>query len=105
MDISGVNLVIWTLSHVFADLKFMANFSMLFGAGVILATQRRDQAGQRRWSYHYERTFWLLIFGMIHAYFIWYGDILVTYALCGFVVYWFRNLSVPALFLSGAFPC
>ena len=26
MDISGVNLVIWTLSHVFADLKFMAIF-------------------------------------------------------------------------------
>ena len=101
MDISGVNLVIWTLSHVFADLKFMAIFSMLFGAGVILATQRRDQAGRRTWGYHYARTFWLLIFGMIHAYFIWYGDILVTYALCGFVVYWFRNLSAPALFSIG----
>ena len=34
MEISGVNLVVWTLSHVFADLKFMAIFSMLFGAGV-----------------------------------------------------------------------
>ena len=101
MDISGVNLVIWTLSHIFADLKFMAIFSMLFGAGVILATQRRDQAGKRRWTYHYARTFWLLIFGMIHAYFIWYGDILVTYALCGFVVYWFRNLSAPTLFFIG----
>ena len=101
MDISGVNLGIWTLSHIFADLKFMAIFSMLFGAGVILATQRRDQAGQRTWTYHYARTFWLLIFGMIHAYFIWYGDILVTYALCGFVVYWFRNLSAPTLFFIG----
>ena len=101
MDISGLNLVIWTLSHIFADLKFMAIFSMLFGAGVILATQRRDQAGKRRWTYHYARTFWLLIFGMIHAYFIWYGDILVTYALCGFVVYWFRNLSAPTFFFIG----
>ncbi|MCH1386691.1 MAG: hypothetical protein L7V34_03505 [Rhodobacteraceae bacterium] len=101
VDISGVNLVIWTLSHVFADLKFMAIFSMLFGAGVTLATQRRDQAGQRTWSYHYSRTFWLLIFGMIHAYLIWYGDILVTYALCGFAVYWFRNLSAPTLFFIG----
>jgi uncharacterized protein len=101
-----VNLMIWTLSYVFADLKFMAIFSMLFDAGVILATQRRDQAGQRTWTYHYARTFWLLIFGMIHAYFICYGDILVTYALCGFVVYWFRNLSATALFLlPGAFPC
>ena len=101
MDISGLNLVIWTLSHIFADLKFMAIFPMLFGAGVILATQRRDQAGQRTWTYHYACTFWLLIFEMIHAYFIWYGDILVTYALCGFVFYWFHNLSAPALFLIG----
>ena len=67
MDISGVNLVVWTLSHVFAHLKFMAIFSMLFGAGVILATQRRDQAGQRTWTYHYARTFWLRIFGMAVA--------------------------------------
>ena len=101
MDISGVNLVIWTLSHIFADLKFTAIFFMLFGAVVILATQRRDQAGKRTWTYHYARTFWLLIFGMIHAYFIWYGDILVTYALCGFVVYWFRNFSAPLLFFIG----
>ena len=62
MDITGMNLVIWTLSHVFADLKFMAIFSMLFGAGVIFATQRRDQAGQRTWTYHYARICWLLIF-------------------------------------------
>ena len=82
----------------------MAIFSMLFGAGVILATQRQDQAGQRTWTYQYARMFWLLIFGMIHAYFIWYGDILVTYAQCGFVVYWFRNLSaLPLFFIGGIF--
>jgi uncharacterized protein len=105
MDITGMNLVIWTLSHVFANLKFMAIFSMLFGAGVILATQLRDQAGQRTWTYHYARTFGLLIFGMIHPYFFWYG----TYwsptrcaDLCsvGFAI------SLPFhSFSSGAFPC
>ena len=57
MDITSVNLVVWILSHVFADLKFMTIFYMLFGAGVILATQRRDQTGQRTWTYHYARTF------------------------------------------------
>lgn len=105
MDISGMNLVIWTLSHIFADLKFMAIFSMLFGAGVILATQRRDQAGQRTWTYHYARMFWLLIFGMIHAYLIWYG----TYWLpmrCADL--WFIGfvISLPShSFSSGAFSC
>ena len=46
MDISGVNLGIWTLSHVLADLKFMAIFSMLFGAGIIW----RHSDGIRRGS-------------------------------------------------------
>lgn len=97
MDVSGLNLIIWTMSHVFADLKFMAIFSMLFGAGIILSTRRQDQVGYSTLFFHNIRTFWLLMFGVLHAYFIWYGDILVTYALCGFVVYWFRNLSVPIL--------
>jgi len=34
MDISGVNLVVWTLSHIFADLKFMAIFPVLAGRGI-----------------------------------------------------------------------
>lgn len=101
MDVSGLNLVVWTMSHVFADLKFMAIFSMLFGAGIILSTRRQDQAGHSTLFFHNIRTFWLLMFGVLHAYFIWYGDILVTYALCGFVVYWFRNLSVPILLCMG----
>ena len=101
MDVTGVNLIIWAMSHVFADLKFMAIFSMLFGAGIILSTQQKEQAGYKTWAYHYKRTFWLLIFGMVHAYLIWYGDILVTYALCGFVVYWFRNFSVISLLVIG----
>ncbi len=28
----------------------------------------------------------MLVFGLLHAYLIWYGDILVLYAVCGFVV-------------------
>lgn len=93
LDLSGLNGWVWTLSHVFADMKFMAIFSMLFGAGIVLATQRRDEAGQSAWRFFYWRNFWLLIFGVIHAFFIWAGDILVTYAIAGFVVFWFRRLN------------
>ena len=42
---------------------------------------------------HYRRMFWLFVFGMLHAYFLWWGDILVTYALAGLVIFPFRKLA------------
>src|SRR5690606_1221462 len=47
------------------------------------------------------RNFWLLIFGLIHAYAFWTGDILTVYAVCGFIVYIFRKLSPKWLFILG----
>jgi uncharacterized protein len=43
--------------------------------------------------------FWLLIFGLIHAYFIWAGDILVAYAICGSLVFFFRKKSIRTLLI------
>src|SRR3712207_1330273 len=46
---------------------------------------------------HYRRMFWLLFFGLVHLYLIWFGDILVGYALVGMIAWLFRNLSPRAL--------
>ena len=45
--------------------------------------------------------FWLLVFGLLHFYLIWFGDILVAYALTGLLLFFFRNLSVRALIIWG----
>jgi len=108
-DLDGVNFIVWVTGHVFADSKFMGLFSILFGAGICLFAQRSEARTNRSAWLHYKRNFWLLVFGLIHAYFIWYGDILVTYALCAFWVYWFRNktpgtlLILSMVFLSIAY--
>ena len=39
-DLTGINKLVWMLSHVFADLKFISIFSILFGAGIVLFTDR-----------------------------------------------------------------
>ena len=100
-DITGVNKWVWMLSHIFADQKFMTLFSLLFGAGVVLFTQNAEERMGKSAALHYRRTFWLLIIGLIHAHLIWYGDILVAYALCGFLVYLCRKLKPKALLILG----
>ncbi len=100
-DLTGLNLGVWLSSHIMADSKFMAIFSMLYGAGVVLITSKVEAKGESAAGLHYKRTFWLLVIGLIHAYFIWHGDILVTYALVAFVIYFFRNLSPRWLIIWG----
>jgi uncharacterized protein len=44
-DFAGVHRVGWVLSHVLAEQKSLSVFSMLFGAGIVLLTARREAAG------------------------------------------------------------
>lgn len=90
-DLTGLNLGWWIATHLFADLKFMAMFSMLFGAGIILMSERRAARGDKATGLHLRRMGWLLVFGLLHAHLLWYGDVLVWYALCGTGLYLFRN--------------
>lgn len=102
-DLTGLNYLVWLLSHMLADSKFMTIFSMLFGAGIVLMTERQEKAGRKSAGVHYRRTFLLLIIGLAHAYLLWYGDILYAYAMCGFVVFLFRRCRpVTLLFLGFA---
>lgn len=98
-DLTGLNKWVWIISHIFASEKFMSIFSILFGAGIILFTDRAIEKGRKASAFHYRRMFWLLVFGMLHAYLIWYGDILVNYALCGMLVYLFRKMSPKTLMI------
>jgi uncharacterized protein len=49
---------------------------------------------------HYRRMLWLMLFGMIHAYLIWWGDILFYYAMMGLLLYPLRKLSPRVLLIT-----
>jgi uncharacterized protein len=102
-DLTGMNKWVWILSHLFADQKFMSIFSLLFGAGIFLFTERLTAKGDSSLRLHYRRTFWLFLIGITHSYLLWYGDILVSYALCALVIVLFRNLSPKVLIFIGLF--
>lgn len=74
--------------------------SFLFGAGfyLLLARLRAREAtpGASRWIY-WRRMAALLLFGVIHNYLFWVGDILMTYALFGAALPLFARLSQRAL--------
>src|SRR5688572_20890472 len=91
----------WVVSFVLIDGKMRGLFSFLFGASMLLVIERAEAGGQSAASVHYRRMFWLLIFGLIHLYFIWFGDILVGYALVGIIAWLFRNKPPRALIRWG----
>lgn len=100
-DFTEMNKWVWMFSHVFADMKFMSIFSMLFGAGVLLFTERLKAKGIKSLNIHYRRTFWLLLIGFLHAYLLWSGDILVAYAISAFWVVLLRNKKPGTLVTLG----
>lgn len=95
----GADFLAWLLGHVLFDFKMMTIFSALFGAGVVVFATRAELRAGRSAGLFYTRLFWLLLFGLIHAYAIWEGDILVTYAVCGAIVYLFRKRRPATLII------
>lgn len=96
------DVVIWTCLHVLLGMKDLSIFAMLFGAGIIMMEARSRERGQSTAAVHYKRMAVLLVFGLVHAYAIWYGDILYHYALAGSVVYVCRNLRCRTQIVLGA---
>jgi uncharacterized protein len=94
-----LNLGVWFMTHIFFDQKFMSLFSMMFGAGLILMMQRAEAKQAAFGRIYYRRQFWLLLIGVVHAYLIWFGDILFHYALAGMIIYLFRHRPPRALII------
>ena len=99
--IGGIDYIVWAFIELSSEGAMRTLFSILFGASVVLfVTGSTAKSG---WL-HYRRNFWLLVFGLINAYiFLWPGDILVTYALSGFVLWFVRNWKARSLLILATF--
>jgi uncharacterized protein len=97
----GTDRGVWFFNHLVFEAKMMTIFSMLFGAGLVLMDQRAASRKASIRGVYYRRVLWLLLIGLIHAYLIWSGDILVCYAECGLFLYLFRNKTPKTLIIVG----
>jgi uncharacterized protein len=99
-EYAGAHRAAYLFSSAFFDLKMMGLFSMLFGVSVLLYAAKSGASDRALRGLWFRRMFWLLVIGLVHAYLIWEGDILVPYALCGILVlWWLRRFSARALFV------
>jgi uncharacterized protein len=68
---------------------------------MLLVIDRSEAKGVSAASVHFRRMAWLLLFGLLHFYFLWFGDILSMYALVGMVAWLFRKSSSRKLITWG----
>lgn len=100
-DITLTNYITWGIIHVLVDVKMLTIFSMMFGAGILLQEERLLGRGESATGVHYRRMIILLLIGLIHSYALWYGDVLVEYAMCGMLLFPFRRLPSAMLIATG----
>ena len=87
------------LIHTLAEGKFYAMFSLLFGLGMVLLMERIQARGGRFVPLYVRRLLALLLIGLVHAFLIWPGDILILYALVGFPLILFRKARPRTLLI------
>lgn len=87
----GFDGFIRLLYNLFIQTKFYTIFSFLFGLGFYIFMGRAESRGDQIYKLFSRRLFFLFIFGLIHFVFLWYGDILNTYALIGVWLLLFYN--------------
>src|SRR5512145_2026286 len=101
-EYEGPSRAAYLFTSVVFDLKMMGLFSMLFGVSVLLYAAKSTESGRPPRGLWFRRMGWLLAIGLIHAYLIWGGDILVPYALCGILILWWVRRLPPGALLGAA---
>lgn len=81
------------LSILLVDGKFYSIFSILFGVGFAMQYNKSIVSGSAFTPFFIRRMLGLLLIGLVHLFFLWYGDILALYAVAGVVLIVFRKLS------------
>jgi len=93
---AGLDQVLRTGMGWLVDMKAVTIFSLLFGLGFAMQMEARPGLGP-----HLRRMAALALIGLLHATVLWWGDILLTYAVVGLLLPLFRHLGNRALVVAG----
>ncbi|RZA25546.1 MAG: hypothetical protein EOP92_43180, partial [Lysobacteraceae bacterium] len=85
--------------ELLVNIKFITLFSLLFGLGFSLQMERAQASGGL--ARFVRRLLVLLAIGLLHGFFVWWGDIMLTYAVVGLALLGFRHASDRTLLVAG----
>src|SRR5918993_4650176 len=96
----GWNLRSWEITTMFFEGTMRGLFSLLFGVGMFVLTDRLEKkgGGVNVADIYFRRTLWLIFFGLVHGYLLlWQGEILYSYGIMGLLIFSFRKLAPKKL--------
>jgi len=98
---SSFDMVAQGVIEALVNIKFITIFSLLFGLDFAVLLERAQARGHGMVPGYVRRLLVLLAIGAIHAWFVWWGDILFTYALVGLLMLRLRHASYRSLLIVG----
>lgn len=98
---SGTDKAIRFLVDLFIQAKFYTIFAFLFGVGFYIFMKNTEAKGYPMYKLFTRRICILLVFGLLHFTFLWYGDILHAYAIAGVILLFFYKRSTKFIFIAG----
>ncbi|QKT13612.1 DUF418 domain-containing protein [Rhodococcus sp. W8901] len=99
---SGLDHAVRFVVSLLFETKFYLLFSFLFGYSFTLQMAAAERAGREFVPRMLRRQTGLLVIGLLHGAFLYYGEILSTYAVLGLVLLACRNISPSTALRLGA---
>jgi uncharacterized protein len=97
LSTATLDRIVKPLVVFFVDHKFYTLFSFLFGLGFAIQLSRAEQKGRSIVYTYARRVAILALFGLAHILLLWYGDILLIYAIGGFGLLLVRRWNMRLL--------
>ncbi len=91
--------IVEPLVAFFVDHKFYTLFSFLFGLGFAIQLSRAEDRRHNVVAVYARRVSILAVIGLLHIALVWYGDILLVYAIGGFGLLAVRNWNARLLII------
>lgn len=100
----GPDVWAWAVTRTLFEQNFVAIFSMLFGAGLILQMNSAESKGTPFTPLYLRRLAALMLMGLLHGTLLFEGDILLLYSAVGLVLFLCRKLKANKLLIIGCIP-